>query len=156
MKIQILTFALFLSLFANTLKAQDYITLNLGQDTPEQMEKSPIDYGHTIAIDNCDCSKPFKEQKRWLKGSRGGFYCLNSKGNKRYFSQWVKSYGKPRMTLIESPESINHSIVEGTCNCATPFKENKQWAKGSRGGYFCLNAKGNKRYFGSWLRSHGE
>lgn len=57
--------------------------------------ETPLDYGHTIVQQSCDCATPFKETVKWSQGSRGGYYCVatskkSGKQYKRYFSSWLK------------------------------------------------------------------
>lgn len=58
------------------------------------LSSNPVDYGHKVQSELCQCAKPFKSTNTWTKGPRSGFYCMatSAKGNayKRYFSAWEK------------------------------------------------------------------
>lgn len=55
---------------------------------------SPLEYGHHVQTNTCDCEETFADTRTWTKGTRSGYYCMamSRNGNiyKRYFSQWIK------------------------------------------------------------------
>ena len=51
-------------------------------------------------------------------------------------------------TFANSQESANLSNTTAAqlCECATPLRTTLNWCQGARGGEFCVNSKGQKRY----------
>lgn len=45
-----------------------------------------------------------------------------------------------------STQAQTTSSTATDCNCATPIKSTVNWCTGSRGGQYCLNSQGQKRY----------